>query len=293
MSTKAERRSAVKAGIGYLLAEYAAAGVQLPDHLAKRVEAFKAGQKYVNDPYANVKMQAEQHLATAVEKYFDGLRDRIAAWAEKRRSAKMLPAEFWANENKHLAAVLGPQMQRMYYAGEHMASEKLSVAFDVSMANKAAADWAAQNVDALLKSFHTTTQAGVAPVIEEWITTDGATMGDLLQALLDTGLMGPDRASRVAVTETTRSFAQGEIAQYQELGIEQMRWQTNNDEVVCSTCEPLNGQVRKIGDTFDGDIFDPPAHVNCRCWLTPVTGEKTFNALTKGHANDKKENPAG
>jgi SPP1 gp7 family putative phage head morphogenesis protein len=99
---------------------------------------------------------------------------------------------------------------------------------------------------------------------------------------MDTGLMGADRASMIATTETTRAFAQGEIAQYSQMGITQMRWQTNNDELVCDICEPLNGEVRTIGDEFDDGITDPPGHVNCRCWLTPVVSEKHIKVMAEG-----------
>jgi SPP1 gp7 family putative phage head morphogenesis protein len=227
-------------------------------------------------------LAAEQHLATALTGYFTGLQDRIAAYAEKRKSSKDIPLSFWTGEDTTLLAILGPQLTRMAYSGMHIAAEKAGIAFDSSMANQAAADWAATYTDTLLQQLNTTTQDGVGPIVEDWINTDGATMGDLFQSLMDTGLMGADRASMIATTETTRAFAQGEIAQYSQMGITQMRWQTNNDELVCDICEPLNGEVRTIGDEFDDGITDPPGHVNCRCWLTPVVSEKHIKVMAEG-----------
>ena len=254
----------------------------IPPELTRRLEAAKARDKYLPDPHAHVKLQAEQHLATALTGYFSGLQDRLAAWADKRKGAKAIPAAFWAEEDKTMLAILGPQLTRMAYSGMHIAAEKAGIAFDSSMANQAAADWAGEYIDTLLQQLGTTTQDGVGPTVEDWINTDGATMGDLFQSLMDTGLMGADRASMIATTETTRAFAQGEIKQYSAMGITQMRWQTNNDEVVCQDCEPLNGEVRTIGDEFADGITDPPFHPNCRCWMTPVVSEKHIKVMAEG-----------
>lgn len=259
----------------YLKAWCDANNQPLPPALVSRLDAVKARTKYLPDPHAHVKLQAEQHLAAAMTTYFTGLQDRIAAWAETRKGIKSIPAaQFWAGEDKTLLAVLQPHLTRMAYSGMHIAAEKVGIAFDNSMANKAAADWAAEYTDTLLQQLDTTTQDGVGPIIEDWINTDGATMGDLFQSLMDTKLMGADRASMIATTETTRAFAQGEIAQYSQAGITRMRWNTDNDEVVCDICEPLNGEVRTIGEEYGDGITEPPGHVNCRCWLTPVVGEK-------------------
>ena len=282
MSSKPDLNDAVLAAADYLKAWGKLNGFDFPRLLLKRLEAVKARHKYLPDPHVHVKLQAEEHLAAAMTKYLAGMQERLTAWAEKRKGSKDIPLTFWEEENKILEAILGPQLQRMAYTGMSIAAEKAGIAFETSMANQAAADWAAKQTDILLQQLGTTTQDGIGSIIEDWISTDGATMGDLVQSLLDTGLMGPDRASMIAVTETTRAFAQGEISQYQAAGIQQMRWQTNNDEIVCDICEPLNQEIRGIGEEFDAGITDPPAHVNCRCWLTPVVGEKSVKVMSEG-----------
>jgi SPP1 gp7 family putative phage head morphogenesis protein len=263
-------------------------GAPVPLDMASRLEAAKARTKYLPDPHAHIKLQAERHLATALTGYLSSLQDRIAAWAERRKGAKAIPAEFWEEEDQTLLAILGPQLNRMAYSGASIAAEKAGIAFDTSMANKAAADWADEYTDTLLQQLGTTTQDGIGPIVEDWINTDGATMGDLFQSLMDTGLMGADRASLIATTETTRAFAQGEIKQYSAMGITRMRWQTNNDEVVCPICADLNGQIATIGESFgdneQGDpIYAPPdAHPGDRCWITPVVGEKHVKVIAEG-----------
>jgi len=41
-------------------------------------------------------------------------------------------------------------------------------------------------------------------------------------------------------------------------------WQTSGDEKVCEICGPLDGKAEDEWDDPEG----PPAHVNCRCWMT-------------------------
>ena len=88
------------------------------------------------------------------------------------------------------------------------------------------------------------------------------------------GPFGPVRAKMIAVTETTRAFAEGNQIAWRESGvIERKRWNASNDELVCPICGPLDGNVVNIDEKFDGGYESPPAHVNCRCWITPVVND--------------------
>jgi hypothetical protein len=83
-------------------------------------------------------------------------------------------------------------------------------------------------------------------------------------------VFGPARASRIAVTEITRSVSHAEhfaAATFQTPGQRVLTptWHTEEDDDVCETCEPLDGKGRDIyGVRFP---FGPPAHDSCRCWL--------------------------
>jgi hypothetical protein len=82
------------------------------------------------------------------------------------------------------------------------------------------------------------------------------------------------------VTEITRSYAQGnQIAgevmkeQFPDVPVVKV-WFTNNDDLVCEICGPLNGEEVGIDDSWDSDdgpVDNPPAHVNCRCWTQTTT----------------------
>ncbi len=95
---------------------------------------------------------------------------------------------------------------------------------------------------------------------------------DLIDAMKP--FFGEARAERIAVTETTRLFAEGsKLAARQDENVGGMEWQTARDERVCEVC---NSQTPG-GHPKDGDIYpidqtpDCPRHVNCRCALIPVS----------------------
>ena len=99
-------------------------------------------------------------------------------------------------------------------------------------------------------------------------------------------VFGPMRARRIAVTETTRIFTEGErLVNDADEAVEGYRWLTVADEQVCPTCGPLHGLVRQKDSSFVhptmGNVSDPPAHVNCRCAMTPESGATQRYALLR------------
>ena len=91
---------------------------------------------------------------------------------------------------------------------------------------------------------------------------------------------GEQRAQMIAVTETTRAFAEGE----RQAGLELKEkypdvpvvktWMTNEDERVCPICGGLDGQEVAIDEAFEFEGVEypePPAHPNCRCWMSSRT----------------------
>lgn len=133
------------------------------------------------------------------------------------------------------------------------------------------------------------TRRQVAPIIDRWIRS-GEHL-DTLKTQLEP-LFGPVRASRIATTEVTRLYADGNLLAWQASGLVGAKmWMTAQDERVCPICGPLAGTIVEI----DGDwsfspstlannpqlakalqslgtptLNRPPAHVNCRCYLQPV-----------------------
>lgn len=190
-----------------------------------------------------------------------------------------LPETFWDDERRRLLAVLGPLIQRAALAGAQAATYRLlNIGVNSALVNQAAADWARRYTDDLLIQLNSTSEALVGEALSQWIETPGATMGDLVGLLsprLDGNLY---RADLIAVTETTRAYASGEMGAYRSAGIQRWRWNTNRDEMVCPVCRALNGQVAEIGQPFGvfrGQAFtSPPSHPGCRCWVSPVAGDR-------------------
>jgi SPP1 gp7 family putative phage head morphogenesis protein len=177
--------------------------------------------------------------------------------------------QFWANEARQLLAILLPPITEAAQTGA-----RLALGFDSELANESAAAWAAQYTDDLLAQLNTTTQRLVGGIVEEWIQRPGATIGELQRAVGDGLVVSQARASAIAVTETTRAFAEGNKIAFEQAGIKRAEWKTNRDDLGCKVCGPLNGRVVEMGQPFgdfNGRQFDaPPAHPNCRCWISPV-----------------------
>ncbi len=183
-----------------------------------------------------------------------------------------LTEEFWENENRRLLALFLPRLTQMAYSGMVNAARQLGIAFDNTLYSRLAENWARNYTDKLLEELGTTTQKIVGDAVADWIAKPGATVGEL-QAALEPAF-GAARANSIAVTETTRAFAQGQRLAYQEEGIEMWTWQTNRDELVCRYCGAVHGKTVRIGEPFGVDgkgkpVYQPPYHPRCRCWVRP------------------------
>ena len=84
-----------------------------------------------------------------------------------------------------------------------------------------------------------------------------------------TPIFGETRAKNIAITESTRAFAEGNAIAAEELRnngfIVNEIWNTVNDNLVCAICDPLNGTVRGVG----WNMLPPTgSHIGCRCFIT-------------------------
>lgn len=144
---------------------------------------------------------------------------------------------------------------------------------DYSLTNAEAAAFARDYTFELVREINTTTQSILQRTISGFAETPGMTLRDVMNSLpFDEG-----RAMRVAVTETTRAYAEGNQLAGDALKKEfpGMRiiktWFTNNDDRVCDICGPLDGMTIGIDEEFPDAGQGPPAHVNCRCWTQTGT----------------------
>lgn len=142
---------------------------------------------------------------------------------------------------------------------------------DWELANLTAAEWAQQHGAMLVSGLSGTTRARVAAEVRAFVE-NALSLSELRERIMDieTGVFSAARAQTIAVTETTRAFAEGNVAAWQQSGVIQAyEWDTANDEITCPICGRLAGMRVPMGQGF-GRYGRPPAHPNCRCGLLPV-----------------------
>ena len=184
---------------------------------------------------------------------------------------------FWSKEEQLLLDKIAPTLLSLIFKGgtngSDLLPERVRVLVDWDQFNQRAVDYLHNYRVSWWQSINEVTRNHTVQAIDEWIK-NGEPL-PMLEARLERYFDQP-RAHRVAVTEVTRVYAEGNQAAWRSTGfVESQRWHTSNDEKVCPICAPLDGmEVELDGGEFtteEGEgITGPPAHVNCRCWLTPV-----------------------
>lgn len=175
-----------------------------------------------------------------------------------------IPPSFWDDLSSEYNAAIRPTLEAIMLEHIQQRIRETDIGVDFAEANARAADWAKQYTFELVKGITDNTQRVLRTEIEDFYR-DSRTIQDLERSI--SPLFGPVRAEMIAVTETTRAAAEGEAVfedELRKLGLDTVQiWQTSNDDIVCPICEPLNLLQRGQGWNEP-----PPAHVNCRCWLT-------------------------
>ncbi len=166
---------------------------------------------------------------------------------------------------------------------------KASLTIDWSLVHQAALDWARRYTGDLIRGINETTLDVFREAIGDWIDRGGSLEdlakfieGKLPETDIPSGwtpgkvrwATSRERARLIAQTETTRAFAEGSIARWEQAGVTQGRWRTNNDELVCALCGRLNNVIGDLregwSDPSTGQLYRPPAHPGCRCPIAPM-----------------------
>ena len=146
--------------------------------------------------------------------------------------------------------------------------DSIGFAFDWTLANEAARDWADRHAGELISGVNATTKRNVQRSVAAWVD-NGEPLSALVSELETT--FGRKRAQLIASTEVTQAYAEANRLSYLESGVvDTVEWRTANDERVCPICGPLHGKTDDAErPDFDG-VGIPPAHPRCRCWIVPV-----------------------
>lgn len=181
---------------------------------------------------------------------------------------------FWQEELDALWMEMADIFMDAYLSGVEGGTEALPadarVLVDFDYVNNAVLDYARRYRFGWIKDITDTTRSLTQKAITDWISS-GQPLSTLEAQLAP--IFGETRAGRIAVTEVTRIFAEGNAQAWQSTGVvEEVRFNTAEDDLVCPFCAPLDG------DVFDVDDYGhkPPIHVNCRCFNTPVVSEEAF-----------------
>lgn len=237
------------------------------------IKASRVTEDGTEDPNAEAKERAERRLVRILRERLDGQLQGVLNLLGEPPDTANLTAEFWVTEAAAMIADLRPEMERYAQeSGERLIVEQ-GIGIDWALAAEAAARWAEQRAGELIRGVTEVNQRLVRENVARFLRTPGMTVGQLRDSL--TPYFGERRAQTIAVTETTRAFAEGE---YRSVQLAQLAgfnlvpiWHTSSDELVCPQCGPLNGQPSERWAQLSPGIdvsSAPPRHVNCRCWVT-------------------------
>ncbi len=194
-------------------------------------------------------------------------------WAKKDEAGALeLPddATFWQEFRVRMVGEMLPFVREIANGAADY-SANLGLAVDMDLVNAAVLDYSRTYVNDWWSSLEATTREGMRKAIVAWQETGLGERGlpDLVDALEP--LFGTARAERIAVTETTRLFNEGNKLAYASAGLSEVEYQTARDDLVCPICGPLNSQRFPLGSAPA-----PPRHVNCRCALLPVANDQAI-----------------
>lgn len=228
----------------------------------------------------------EAELLKAFGDMFAEVKRRVLTGKSRQKQEEPLPfADLLADEDlwrgfrvKVLSAAAPRFRNGAMRAAQH--NFDLGLAVDMDKVNAAVLDFVRGYTNPWWVKLEQTTRDGLRGAITAWQETGLGKQGlpDLIDAIEP--LFGEARAKRVAVTEVTRLFDEGNRLARLEAGIETEEWQTSEDELVCTQylgpmvpdgCAGLDGMRFP---TASGPRPVTDTHVNCRCARLPVANNE-------------------
>lgn len=176
-----------------------------------------------------------------------------------------VPNEYWSNGWRDIQKDVEPILLDAFLRQSEGLMGEIGIGVDWDQVNLTASRWARQHTEQTLQQLFNTRYEHLNETIPRFYE-EGWNLGQLRGELEK--WYSPVRAEMIAITETTRAAVEGERAYVAQLekdsGIHMTPvWQTENDEIVrrCPICWPKHNK-----EITDGQY--PPAHPNCRCFVT-------------------------
>lgn len=219
--------------------------------------------------------RAERKLQRALESYFKGQKGRVTAAVDEsyahRKDMKKLPisSEFWDEEAKLMYRMIFPLFEKATVLSAKAAYDKLkdvatsSMSIQWGLINENAITWAEAHTRKVVREVTKTSMTGFLKEFQPWVNS-GQPLDQLVDSL--TKYYEPWRANMIAVTETTRAYAEANLGVWKASEIVKgFDVITAEDDVVDEICASVQS---KNPHGLDSDL--PPYHVNCRCAIRPV-----------------------
>lgn len=169
--------------------------------------------------------------------------------------------QFWLQQRAEMLGVSVAVFRELYIQAAQAIAETRDVSFDFEAINTAAERFIAAYADTWWAELEATTREALRDAI---LTAEREGLGvDYVLKTIEP-YFGPERAMRIAVTETTRLMGEGAQEQMRQAGVGLWDWDTVMDAEVCDLCQEMaDGGPYPMEQQFE------PAHPNCRCGPAP------------------------
>ena len=177
--------------------------------------------------------------------------------------------EFWQSFKADAIGAMAP-LVRDGALEAAVFNQGLGLSIDMNLVNQQVLDFSGTFTTQWWDELEVATRNSLRSGVTAWQETGLGTRGlpDLTRSLEPT--FGTARAKRIAVTEVTQIFDEGNRLAHNAAGIEIEEWQTVRDAAVEEICRPLDKQrfptnagPRPVRDT----------HIGCRCARLPVSAQ--------------------
>lgn len=232
-------------------------------------------QRDKNEPRRNDKLKIERKIQAVFVKRFRRQLEVFQMSGVRKTIGFSIDIPDW--EEQDLIDELITLLFTAAKGGIEIFAEQVLIGMDYTVANGSALEFARKYAYLLVRGIDETTKSFIEKAVSGFIETPGFALSDIIDLLQPA--FGDARAAMIAVTETTRAYASGQIeaakqlqAKYPDFTVIKT-WETNNDDRVCDICGPNQGQEIGLDEAFSSGDTEPPAHVNCRCWINYYTKE--------------------
>lgn len=245
---------------------------------AEKQEATEAVSDFDEAERRVFEDKVEGDMAAALAAFFRKLSKQLLKSDVKAVGRKDTPSqiigdpELWQDFRVNMVDAMAPNTRDIATAAAQFNAD-LGLAVDMDLINQQVLDFSRVYTNQWYQKLEETTRVTLNKAVASWQETGLGKRGlpDLVKSLEPT--FGRTRAKRIATTEVTRIFDEGNKLAHIDAGIETEEWQTARDAHVCPICGPLDG---KRFPTEGGPRPVTDTHIGCRCARLPVVDDEAL-----------------